>query len=125
MFKFIFKNALYYIVWEKFKAQFITILVSALLIIGIFYLYNDLYQVVALSSTNDLYLLVLAKWFYISLIVLFNCYKIFYNKKDTTNIKSLKDDDLPYHKNILSKTKLSTKTDMILDKYLKKKNNNE
>ena len=140
MFGFVFRSSLYYMLWNKFKTQFITMLVSLVLIVMIFSIYDDLYAIFTVSYQDNLYLLLIGKWSLILLIVGYNWYKLSklkkkaissndseYNFTDTkienTIILDIKE-ELPrqkHHQDILTKPKLKTKTDLILQKYTNNK----
>ena len=121
-------------IWNKFKSQFITLVVSIILIAVIFSIYEDLHKVLKISDKDSVVGLLLLKWFLLSLIFGFNWFqfrklKVTKDNKYTsstyeqraykesiikTEIKSKQ------HQNILNKKKLKTKTDVILKKYLDK-----
>ena len=132
MFGFVFKSSIYYIIWNKFKSQFTTLLVSIVLITVIFSIYEDLYKVLKISDKDSVFGLLLLKWFLVSLIFGFNWYrfrklKIIEDDKylpTTYEQKTYKESTIKteikpkQHQNILNKKKLKTKTDVILQKYL-------
>ena len=132
MFGFVFKSGMYYMIWNKFKSQFITLIISIVLIALIFSIYDDLYKVVKVSNKDSLVELLLLKWFIVSLIFGFNWYefkKISSSQDDKYSSDSYKEDidkepsiknelKSKQHQNILNKKKLKTKTDVILQKYL-------
>lgn len=125
-------------IWNKFKSQFITLLVSIILIAVIFSVYEDLHKVLKISDKDSVVGLLLIKWFLISLIFGYNWYsfsklkpkldnftdhKVHSSQKiSENNIKKERtgkfDINSQQHKNILNKKKLKTKTDVILQKYL-------
>jgi UDP-N-acetylmuramyl pentapeptide phosphotransferase/UDP-N-acetylglucosamine-1-phosphate transferase len=112
-------------IWNKSKTQIITIAVSIALIMLIGSIYDDLYKVVKISSKDDLILLLFAKWILILLIIGLNWKMIkkikFYKNNDCIDSISniTHTDKNSKTKQILSKTKLKTKTDIILEKYKK------
>jgi len=110
--------------------------ISLILIVVIFSIYNDLYEIFLVSYPQKLYLLLIAKWFLVFLIVGINCYISLKIQKTVSSsnskynfTKSKKDKTIimppignsTQHKEILSKKKLKTKTDIILQKYMAKK----
>ena len=124
--------------WNKFRSQFITILVSLVLIVTIFSIYDDLYEIFTVSYQDYLYLLLIGKWSLILLIVGYNWHKLSKLKNNDTSSNDSKynftdtkienkvildiKDELPkqkHHQDILTKPKLKTKTDLILQKYKK------
>jgi len=122
MFGYIFKTGTYYLLWKKFKKEIISFIVSIVLIMMIFSIFNDIF--LALKSTTFEYVIELLslKWFLIICIVGFNLYNF---KKVSTNTKTSKNENIKksvHHHNILEKKKLKTKTDVILQKYLDKNN---
>jgi len=101
-------------IWNKFKAQFITIITSIVLIALIFGIYEDLYKILEISGTQSVLWLLLLKWFLISLILLYNWYQFSKLRSQDIPISS----ESEQHQNILDKKKLKTKTDVILKKYI-------
>jgi large-conductance mechanosensitive channel len=134
MLGFIFKSGTYYLFWQKFKKQIITLLVSAGLVLIIMGVYNDLFSVLKISNKESILYLLLLKWFLIVLIVGFN---IFMLKRLSTKEfkKAIKIEEakeakqlkppLTQEEKLLQKEKLLTTTDLILAKYAKKKNEDE
>ena len=117
-------------IWNKFKSQFITLLVSIILIAVIFSIYEDLHKVLKISNKDSVFGLLLLKWFLITLIFGFNWYKFHKLKPiSTKNTKIYSNNDnnkshnivtTKQHQHILKKKKLKTKTDVILQKYIGK-----
>ena len=129
-------------IWNKFKSQFITLLVSIILVVAIFSIYEDLHKVLKISDKESVFGLLILKWFLLSLIFGFNWYQFrklkskpkdenetYIQKEYTTNsynkvnpsYESTKSTLKPIpkqHTNIFKKKKLKTKTDVILKKYL-------
>jgi len=126
-------------IWNKFKSQFISLIVSIILIAVIFSVYDDLHKVLKISDKDSVVGLLLLKWFLLALIFGYNWYsfsKLKSNAKkqsrtsdNTTTsyngVKVTKQYNSPtestesiHHQNILNKKKLKTKTDVILKKYI-------
>jgi hydrogenase-4 membrane subunit HyfE len=120
MFGFVFKSSLYYMLWNKFKKQIIGLGVSSILLFVVFTIYDDLYIFFTDTSKEDLYLLLLAKWVIVIGVVLFNWFN-FKKIKNQDNVIEIVDEKPQHHKDILSKPKLLTKSDLILQKYSDKK----
>jgi len=131
MFGFALKSTMFYIFWNKFKSQLITVLASIIFIAIVFSVYEDLYQVLKISSKEDVIVLFLIKWFIVFIILGFNWYQ-FKKMKNVIVKEEIKKQSDNYsstiiieqakpqqHQNILEKKKLKTKTDVILQKYIK------
>jgi hypothetical protein len=121
MWKYIFKAGTYFLFWNQYKQQLITLLYSTILVVLIFSIYNDIFSVLKISETSNILLLIMIKYILIILIVVYCFYKIKRlnnTKKDISNdTKSTKVD--PIHDAIISKKVLRSKTDNILAKYKK------
>ncbi len=115
------------------------IFVSAILIIFILGMYEDLYTVLKISNKDTMIALLLSKWFLIGSIIAYNYFKIKrvdiqeikneVEKEPTTWIpkkrvvKQTQNSEQLYtnkHQDILKKKKLKTKSDVILAKYMDK-----
>jgi hypothetical protein len=117
--------------WNRFKLQIMMIIVSLILIVAIFGIYDDLYKIVMTSNPHQLYFLVFLKWCLVLGIGGINYYVLLKtNTTKTQNLIEHKQQDvivvLPnkptkQQKRILSKDKLKSKTDIILEKYTTKK----
>ena len=134
MLGFFLRSGTYYLLWQKFKKQIITLLVSAGLVLLIFGIYNDLFSVLEISNKESMLYLLLLKWFLIVLIVGVNVLmlrrlstKEFKESIKSGEAKEAKEKKLPLseHEKLLQKEKLLTTTDLILAKYAKKKAQDE
>ncbi|MBE0515130.1 hypothetical protein [Sulfurimonas sp.] len=131
MLGFIFRSGTYYILWQKFKKQIITLLVSVGLVLIIMGVYNDLFSVLKISNKESILYLLFLKWFLIVLIVGLNILmlKRLSTKefKKAIKIEEAKQVKLPLtqEEKLLQKEKLLTTTDLILAKYAKKKAEDE
>ncbi len=130
MLGFIFRSGTYYLLWQKFKKQIITLLVSVALVLLILGIYNDLFSVLKISNKESILYLLFLKWFLILLIVGVNILML--RRLSTKELKeSIKKEQvkdakqiklpLTQEEKLLQKEKLLTTTDLILAKYAKKK----
>ena len=107
--------------WQKFRGQFVYLLVSFILILLTYSVYDDVYNILKISSKESLWVLVLTKYSILIVIVLL----------DICHFKSIKITQLPSHKKtprktilepveeeMLKKSILNSKTDLILKKYI-------
>lgn len=130
MLGFIFRNGTYYLLWQKFKKQIITLLVSFGLVLIIIGVYNDLFSVLKISNKESILYLLFLKWFLIVLIVGLNVFmlkrlstkefKQAIKIEEAKEVKQVKP-PLTQEEKLLQKEKLLTTTDLILAKYAKKK----
>ena len=134
MFGYIFRTGTYFLIWKKFKKQIITLGVSAISIFLILSIYTDMLTVLKIANKDDVVLLMVLKYVLIVAIIVYNYFSFTRVKvPDTiekTDIKSFFisenkatiDDKQTSknHQNIISKSKLKTKTDLILEKYKNK-----
>jgi len=119
---FLFKTTTYLLVWKKFKKEIIGLIVSIGLIAFIDGVYNDLFVLLKIQEQKTVIMLLFVKWFLILLIVVYNIFNFKKIKKiNQTNIQQNTKQIPLNHQNVLSKEKLKTKTDLILQKYLKDK----
>ena len=130
MLGFIFRSGTYYLLWQKFKKQIITLLVSVGLVLLILGIYNDLCSVLKISNKESVLYLLLLKWFLILFIIGVNVLmlrrlstKEFKESIKKEEAKKSKEVKLPLtqQEKLLQKEKLLTTTDLILAKYAKKK----
>ncbi|MBS4067732.1 hypothetical protein [Sulfurimonas sp. RIFOXYB12_FULL_35_9] len=130
MLGFIFRSGTYYLLWQKFKKQIITLLVSVGLVLLILGIYNDLFSVLKISNKESVLYLLLLKWFLILFIIGVNVLmlrrlstKEFKESIKKEEAKKSKEVKLPLtqQEKLLQKEKLLTTTDLILAKYAKKK----
>lgn len=134
MLGFIFRSGTYYILWQKFKKQIITLLVSVGLVFLLLGIYNDLFGVLKIYNKESILYLLLLKWFLILFIVGINVLifrrfstkelKESIKKKETKESKQVKL-PLTQQEKLLQKEKLLITTDLILAKYAKKKYEDE
>lgn len=130
MLGFFLRSGTYYLLWQKFKKQIITLLVSVGLVLLIHGIYNDLFSVLKISNKESILYLLLLKWFLILLIVGVNVLML--RKFSTKELKlSIKKEirqekpPLTQQEKLLQKEKLLKTTDLILAKYAKKKDEDE
>ena len=130
MFSLLLRTGTYYVLWQKFRKQFMMMLISFVLIAMILGIYNDLYSVLKITNKDSVLLLLLLKWSLILLIIAVNIYslkkiKIKDVKKsilEEQSYASLKAKPLtPTQEYVKNKEKLLTTTDLILEKYTNKK----
>jgi thiol:disulfide interchange protein len=125
MFGFALKSTMIYMFWNKFQKQIITTIISLVSIVIIFAIYEDINNILIQKQLNYSFELVTIKWVLISIIIIFNIYnfkKSIKEKENHNSIEELTVIDKLQHKEILNKKKLKTKSDVILQKYLDKKN---
>ena len=124
------RTGTYYVLWQKFREQFMMLLISLVFIAMIFGIYNDLYSVLKITNKDSVLLLLLLKWSLILLIIVVNIYS--FKKIKIKDVKksiieeqssaSLKTKPLtPTQEYIKHKETLFTTTDLILEKYVNKK----
>ena len=131
MFGFALKSTFIYMVWNKFKKQIITAIISLLSIVIVFAIYEDINNIFIQKQIDYIFELVATKWFLVCLIIGFNIFSfkkaIKENKKyedqDNSSIENTLTINTPQHKEILNKKKLKTKSDVILQRYLNKMEN--
>ena len=134
MLGFIFRSGTYYLLWQKFKKQIITLLVSVALVLLILGIYNDLFSVLKISNKESILYLLLLKWFLIVFIIGVNIlmlrrlsakdFKEAIKKEKAKEAKQIKL-PLTQQEKLLQKEKLLTTTELILAKYAKKKAQDE
>jgi hypothetical protein len=117
MFSYLFKTGTYYILWQKFRSQIVTLGVSVAIIMLTFSVYDDVHDLLKIIDKNSLWVLVLVKYSILVLIILWNI-----NSFKTVKIKkSLKKENKvelePIEEEIKNKKTLLSKTDLILNKY--------
>lgn len=103
--------------WQKFRGQFIYLFVSLIFIVLTFNIYDDIYNILKVSSKESLWVLVLTKYSILIVIISLNIHRFKSIKVEVPPKVELD----PIEKNIMSKTKLKSKTDFILEKYKNKK----
>lgn len=123
MLKLLFKTTAYYVIWQKFKKQIMMIAISIILVGFINFLYEDLFEVLKVTSRDSVGTLLFFKWFLICIIIGFNVYvlrKTKIDSKDLENKEYKVENKKNYSKiqsDILKKEKILTTTDLILKKY--------
>ncbi|MDY0365867.1 MAG: hypothetical protein RBQ81_08415 [Arcobacteraceae bacterium] len=124
MFGFLFRSATYIIIWKLFKSQILSLLASVVVII---FICQDLYKI--FSYDKEILLMIVAlKWIIIIVILIYNIY-VFKKVKTENRLKDnyineeITNEELPIiSKKILNKKGgLLTKSDLILQKYIKQK----
>ena len=124
------RTGTYYVLWQKFRGQFIMLLISVVLVMIILGVYNDLYSVLKITNKDRILLLLLLKWSLILLIIGMNIYS--FKKLKIKDVKesiekeqeytSKKAEPLtPTQEFVKNKEILFTTTDLILEKYIDKK----
>lgn len=134
MLGFFLRSGTYYLLWQKFKKQIITLLVSFGLVLLILGIYNDLFSVLKISNKESILYLLLLKWFLIVFIIGVNIlmlrrlsakdFKEAIKKEKAKEAKQIKL-PLTQQEKLLQKEKLLTTTELILAKYAKKKAQDE
>ena len=130
MFSLLLRTGTYYVLWQKFRGQFIMLLISVVLVMIILGVYNDLYSVLKITNKDSILLLLLLKWSLILLIIGMNIYS--FKKLKIKDVKesiekeqeytSKKAEPLtPTQEFVKNKEILFTTTDLILEKYIDKK----
>lgn len=124
MFSLLFKTGTYYILWNKFKGQFIYLIISLVIIALTFSVYEDVYNLLKVSDKDSLWVLMLVKYSILIIVVTLNIYhfkNITIPQKQEKPKESKKVVLEPIEEKILNKKVLKTKSDFILEKYVSKK----
>ena len=123
MFGFLFKTTTYYVLFKKFRHQIGLVIISMIGIGLINGIYEDIYKVAKVSNKENLFALLLIKWFLVLCIVGYNLYKL---KQITLSDEEKKEilaaepkSYSPTIQKILEKETLASTTDIILEKYKK------
>lgn len=123
MFTFLFKTTTYYILLKKFRHQIILVILSLIAISFINGIYEDIYKVAKVSNKENLFTLLLIKWFLVLCIVGYNLYRLKQIKlSDEEKNEILTSEPKSYSPSIqklLEKETLLSTTDLILEKYKK------
>ena len=106
--------------WQKIRGQFFYLLVSLILFLLTYSIYDDVYNILKISNKESLWVLVFIKYSTLIAIILLNI----------RHFKSIKITQLPTHKKtprktilepieeeMMKKSTLNSKTDLILKKY--------
>lgn len=122
MFGFLFKTGTYYMLWQKFREQFVYLLVSFIFIVLTFSIYDDVYGILKISDKESLWILVLIKYFILIVILSINIHhfksiKVEIFPKVELDLEKLD----PTEQHMMDKPKLKSKTDFIMEKYKSKK----
>ena len=126
MFSFLFKTGTYYMLWQKFRGQFLYLFISLVFIVLTFSIYDDVYDILRVSSKNSLWILMLVKYSILMLIILANIHH-FKSIKVTTPSNTKKPKTVtkvkldPIEEEMINKAVLKSRTDFILQKYMSKK----
>jgi len=123
MFGFLFKTTTYYVLFKKFRHQIGLVIISMIGIGLINGIYEDIYKVAKVSNKENLFALLLIKWFLVLCIVGYNLYRL---KQITLSDEEKKEilaaepkSYSPTIQKILEKETLLSTTDIILEKYKK------
>ncbi|MDD2384591.1 MAG: hypothetical protein PHN18_10415 [Sulfurospirillaceae bacterium] len=123
MFTFLFKTTTYYILLKKFRHQIILVILSLIAISFINGIYEDIYKVAKVSNKENLFTLLLIKWFLVLCIVGYNLYKLKQIKLSDEEKKEILTSEpksySPSIQKLLEKETLLSTTDIILEKYKK------
>lgn len=123
MFTFLFKTTTYYILLKKFRHQIILVILSLIAISFINGIYEDIYKVAKVSNKENLFTLLLIKWFLVLCIVGYNLYKLKQIKLSDEEKKEILTSEpksySPAIQKLLEKETLLSTTDLILEKYKK------
>lgn len=123
MFTFLFKTTTYYILLKKFRHQIILVILSLIAISFINGIYEDIYKVAKVSNKENLFTLLLIKWFLVLCIVGYNLFKLKQIKlSDEEKNEILTSEPKSYSpaiQKLLEKDTLLSITDIILEKYKK------
>lgn len=124
MFSFLFKTGTYYMLWQKLKGQFVYFFVSLVLIVLTFSIYDDIYNILKVSSKESLWVLVLVKYSILIIIISLNInhYKSIKVVREAPKKKLPKTRLDPIEEKMINKEAIMSKTDFILNKYKSKKN---
>jgi len=125
MFGFMFKTGTYYVLWQKIKKQFLMLLISLVVIVIIFNIYDDLVKIIDVKSSGSLLFLLLLKWLLILGVIELNVYKFKRITIEKTTKKSNKKPLTPTQEHIKTKETLLSTTDVMLEKYRDKEVNSE
>lgn len=121
MFTFLFKTTTYFILLKKFRHQIILVIVSLIGIALINCIYEDIYKVAKVSHKENLFVLLLIKWFLVLCVVVYNLYKLKQIKlsdEDKKEILVSKPKAYPpIIQKLLEKETLLSTTDLIIKKY--------
>ena len=123
MFTFLFKTTTYFILLKKFRHQIILVILSLIAISFINGIYEDIYKVAKVSNKENLFTLLLIKWFLVLCIVGYNLFKLKQIKlSDEEKNEILTSEPKSYSpaiQKLLEKDTLLSITDIILEKYKK------
>lgn len=103
--------------WQKFRGQFLYLFISLALIVFTFSIYDDVYDILKISSKDSLWILMLVKYSILIIIISLN---VRHFKSIKVEIPKKVQLD-PIEENMMNKPLLKSKTDFILEKYKSKK----
>ena len=106
--------------WQKFRGQFVYLLVSFILILLTYSVYGDVYNILKISNKENLWVLVLTKYSILIVIILLNIrhFKSIKTTKLSSHKKTPRKTILePVEEEMMKKPLLNSKTDLILKKY--------
>ena len=106
--------------WQKIRGQFFYLLVSFILILLTYGVYDDVYNILKISSKESLWVLVLTKYSILIVIILLNIrhFKSIITTQLSSHKKTPKKTILePIEEEMMKKPILNSKTDLILKKY--------
>ena len=123
MFGFLFKTTTYYVLFKKFRHQIGLVIISMIGIGLINGIYEDIYKVAKVSNKENLFALLLIKWFLVLCIVGYNLYKLkqisLSDEEKKEILAAAPKSYSPTIQKILEKETLASTTDIILEKYKK------
>ncbi len=110
------RSATYYILWKKFQKQIKVLIISALILFVISFIYQDLFNLLKINDKDMLLPLALTKWSLVLIVIVFNIY-YFKNIKVEIEEKEKKKIYPDISQNTIDKKEILTTTDLILKKY--------
>jgi large-conductance mechanosensitive channel len=123
MFGFLFRTTTYYLLWKKFSKQIILIGLSILFLLLVEKIYDDLFELLKVSSKESLIGLFISKWLVFLLVITYNIYRLKKTQLTKEEKEEIFDSKEPeYSKEIqelLEKKKLTSTTDILIKKYKK------
>lgn len=125
----LFRFGTYYVLFQAFRRQFITLVISGLIVLAIFGLYSDLYMAIKAMDKSYLIWLIVGKWSLLLLIVVVNVllFKRFsksakneYAKNEQYINRQEESKRSKNELNVGAKKSVRSRSDLILDKYSQK-----
>jgi len=112
--------------WQKFRGEFLYLFISLVFIVLTLSIYDDVYDILRISSKDSLWVLMLVKYSILILIILANIHH--FKSIKTTTSSDIKKPKVatkvkldPLEEEMINKAVLKSKTDFILQKYASKK----